>query len=355
MKLGVQQFSIEGRKVGGGAQTYIIAEVAQAHDGSLGTAHAYIDAVADAGADAVKFQTHLALHESTLDEQFRIKFSHQDATRFDYWRRMEFTPEQWQGLYDHAQSRGITFLSSPFSVEAADMLQKIGVVAWKVGSGEANQENPLLKRLAQSGLPILLSTGLSTFEQTGEIVESLRAANLPFCLLQCTSRYPSPLEEVGFNVVEEYRRRFTCPAGLSDHSGTLWPGLAAVARRADVLEFHVVFDRRMFGPDVKASITIDELATMVKFRNACATMDANPVDKDAAAIAMGGMRELFGKSIAAVSDLKAGTVLTEGLLTAKKPGSGIPYSEISEVVGRKLVSDVSAARLLSWSDLEPQA
>lgn len=354
MKDGTQHITIGEKWIGNGAPTYIIAEVAQAHDGSLGTAHAYIDAVADAGADAVKFQTHLAQHESTLDEQFRIKFSRQDETRFDYWKRMEFSPEQWQGLYDHALSRGITFLSSPFSVEAADILQKIGMVAWKVGSGEANHENPLLTRMLQSGLPILLSTGLSTIEQTGRVVELLRNAKLAFCLLQCTSRYPSPLEEVGFNVIEEYRRRFNCPAGLSDHSGTMWPGLAAVARGADVLELHVVFDRRMFGPDVKSSITIDELATMVKFRNACVTMDANPVDKDAAAMAMGGMRELFGKSIAAVSDLRAGTVLTEALLTAKKPGTGIPYSKMSEVVGSKLISDVSAARLLSWNDFERQ-
>lgn len=351
---GVQQFSIEKKKIGDGAPTYIIAEVGQAHDGSLGTAHAYIDAIADAGADAVKFQTHLAHYESTLDEPFRVKFSRQDKTRFDYWKRMEFSPEQWKGLFEHARERGIAFLSSPFSVEAVDLLLNIGIAAWKVGSGEVSQDNPLLKRMTQSGLPILLSTGLSNMEQIGEIVKLLVRAKQAFCLLQCTSRYPSPLEEVGFNVIEEYRRRFACAVGLSDHSGTLWPGLAAVARGVDVLELHVVFDRRMFGPDVRASVSIDELEMLVKFRNACATMDANPIDKDAAASAMEGMRELFGKSIAPAIDLKAGTVLTEQLLTAKKPGTGIPYSKISEVVGKRLVSDVCASRLLSWNDIQSQ-
>lgn len=114
----------------------IVAEVAQAHDGSLGMAHAFIDAVANAGADAIKFQTHIAAAESAPHEQWRVKFSYQDATRYDYWRRMEFTPDQWHGLKRHCDARGLTFLSSPFSVDAVDLLTQVGVAAWKVASGE---------------------------------------------------------------------------------------------------------------------------------------------------------------------------------------------------------------------------
>ena len=121
---------------------YIIAEVAQAHEGSLGLAHAYIDAIADAGADAVKFQTHIAKAESTLDEPWRVKFSSQDKNRYDYWKRMEFSMEQWSELAEHSRSRGLDFLSSPFSVEAAIILEKIGVKQWKIGSGEVY--NPVL-------------------------------------------------------------------------------------------------------------------------------------------------------------------------------------------------------------------
>src|SRR2546427_6005943 len=112
----------------------VIAEVAQNHDGSLGAAHAYIDAVARAGADAVKFQTHIAAAESTAGEPWRVKFSRQDATRYDYWKRMEFTEEQWHGLKKHAEERGLLFLSSPFSVEAVELLERVGVPAWTAPS-----------------------------------------------------------------------------------------------------------------------------------------------------------------------------------------------------------------------------
>src|SRR5215813_8683238 len=117
--------------VGKSRQTTVIAEVAQAHDGSLGTAHAYIDAIARAGADAVKFQTHIAAAESTPGEPWRVKFSPQDATRYDYWKRMEFTEAQWQGLADHARQAGLIFLSTPFSFEAVELLDRLGMPAWK--------------------------------------------------------------------------------------------------------------------------------------------------------------------------------------------------------------------------------
>ena len=118
------------------AHCLVIGEVAQAHDGSLGSAHAFIDAIARAGADAVKFQTHIAAAESTPSEPWRVRFSPQDATRYDYWKRMEFTPDQWLALKRHADERKLIFLSSPFSVEAVQLLQRVGVPAWKVASGE---------------------------------------------------------------------------------------------------------------------------------------------------------------------------------------------------------------------------
>ena len=114
---------------------FVIAEIGQAHDGSLGNAHAYIDAIANTGADAVKFQTHIASAESTKDEPWRVKFSLQDETRYDYWRRMEFSKEQWVGLKKHADDKGLLFLSSAFSIEAFELLQRVGVSAWKVASG----------------------------------------------------------------------------------------------------------------------------------------------------------------------------------------------------------------------------
>jgi N-acetylneuraminate synthase len=171
--------------------TMIIGEVAQAHDGSLGAAHAYIDAIANAGADAVKFQTHIASAESTPSEPWRVKFSLQDETRFDYWRRTSFTEEQWAGLKKHADERGLQFLSSPFSVEAAQLLMRVGVSAWKIASGEANNPH-LLDYMASTGLPVLLSTGMSRLSEIDTAVERIQSRNLPVTVMQCTTSYPCP-------------------------------------------------------------------------------------------------------------------------------------------------------------------
>ena len=147
----------------------MVGEVAQAHDGSLAHAHALIDAIADAGADAVKFQTHIAAAESSPEEPWRVEFSRQDATRYDYWRRMEFSEPQWQGLADHAASRELAFLSSPFSVEAVDLLARVGVAAWKVASGEV-ANLPLLERMSGTPRPFIFSTGMSRLAETDAAV-----------------------------------------------------------------------------------------------------------------------------------------------------------------------------------------
>src|ERR1700722_1326674 len=143
----------------------IIGEVAQAHDGSLGAAHAYIDAIAKTGANAVKFQTHIAAAESTPGEPWRVRFSYQDSSRYAYWKRMEFTEEQWLGLKRHADEKGLEFLSSPFSIEAAKMLQRVGVRAWKIASGEVSNR-PLFDFIIDTRLPVMVSTGMSTIEET---------------------------------------------------------------------------------------------------------------------------------------------------------------------------------------------
>jgi N-acetylneuraminate synthase len=329
----------------------IVAEVAQAHDGSLGMAHAFIDAVANAGADAIKFQTHIAAAESTPHEQWRVKFSYQDATRYDYWRRMEFTPDQWHGLKRHCDERGLTFLSSPFSVDAVDLLTQVGVAAWKIASGEV-ANTPMFERMAQTGLPILLSTGMSSLAEVDDAVARVKARGLPLTVLQCTSAYPCPPEKVGLNLIPLFRERYGCPVGLSDHSGTIYPGLAAAAIGIDVLEVHVTLSREMFGPDVCASITTAELKQLVDGVRFIERMRANPVDKDALAQELAPLRGLFTKSIVAKTALPAGTVLCEEHLALKKPGSGIPAARLSHVLGRRLRRSLQPDQLLCEDDLE---
>ena len=330
---------------------FVIAEIALAHDGSLGMAHAFVDAAARAGADAVKFQTHIATAESTFDEPFRIAFSRQDLKRYDYWRRTAFTAEQWQELAAHAEQRGVTFLSSPFSVDAVHLLARLGVAIWKVPSGEMRSRD-LLEALLASGGHLLVSTGMSPWQEIDATVALLRSRTAEFTLMQCTSRYPTPLSEVGLNVLEEMRRRYSCPVGLSDHSGTLFPAIAAMARGARVIELHVTFDRRMFGPDVSASITFDELAFLSRARDAFNEMDDKPVDKDVMANSLESMRQIFGKSLAPSRALSAGTLLAPGMLVPRKPGGGIPTDALEDLMGRRLARDVAPERILRWDDLE---
>jgi N,N'-diacetyllegionaminate synthase len=329
----------------------IIAEIAQAHDGSLGMAHAYIDAVARCGVDAVKFQTHLADAESSAQEPWRVKFSFQDATRYDYWKRMEFTEPQWKGLRDHAEEKGLKFLSSAFSLEAVEMLKRIGVAAWKVASGEFNN-TPLIDSMLETGLPILLSTGMSRLAEIETALTRIRARGVYATLLQCTSEYPCPPEKVGLNLLQVFRRRFACGVGLSDHSGTIYPGLAAATIGIDALEVHVTFSREMFGPDVKASVTTAELRQLVDGVRFIERMKLSPVSKDEMANELAPLRSMFTKSVAARAPLAAGAIIGPGDLGLRKPGTGIPADQMTSLIGRRVVRDIAAGEFLREADVE---
>ena len=329
----------------------IIGEVAQSHDGSLGMAHAFIDAIADAGADAVKFQTHIASAESTPSEPWRVKFSQQDRTRYDYWKRMEFSEEQWLGLKQHADERGLLFLSTPFSSEAIDMLSRIGMQVWKIASGEVSNLSGL-EQIAAFGSPVILSSGMSDLKELDDAVRVLERAGNPRAVLQCTSAYPCPPEKVGLNMLDVFRKRYACSVGLSDHSGTIFPGLAAVTLGAEVVEVHVALSRRMFGPDVSSSLVTEELAQLVTGIRATEKMIGNPVDKDAMADQLSPLRGMFTKSLVVDADLDAGTVLQRSHFRLKKPGTGLPASKIDSLIGKSLRRDVKADQLISIGDVE---
>ncbi len=343
-------FSIGKKLVGEGEPCFVIAEIAQAHDGSLGTAHAYIEAVAKTGADAIKFQTHIAAAESTPEEPFRIKFSPQDRTRYDYWKRMEFSEQQWQGLAGHATDLGLVFLSTPFSLEAVALLDRIGVPAWKVGSGEVTN-HPLIDGMARTKKPILLSTGMSSWCELDDAVKWARVENGPLAVLQCTTAYPCPPERMGLNLLAEFRERYGCPVGLSDHSGQIYAGLAAAALGGNVLEVHVVFSRECFGPDVAASLTIAELKQLVEGIRYIERAVKHPISKDVAASDLAAVRNIFGKSLVAAHDLASGHLLTPADIACKKPGTGIPVSRLTDVLGRRLKVSVRADSLLSEEHL----
>jgi len=334
------------------ADCTIIAEIAQAHDGSLGAAHAMIDAAAEAAVDAVKFQTHIAEAESSPFEPWRKKFSQQDETRFDYWRRMEFSEPQWCGLRDHAAERGLMFISSAFSLEAVTLLKRVGVAAWKVASGEITNTQ-MINAMCESGAPVIVSTGMSDLDEIRATIELIRGRKVPIALLQCATSYPTAPEQVGVNLLGEFRREFGVAVGISDHSATIFPGLIAAFLGAQVIEVHLTLTRRAFGPDVAASLTVEEMAELVRGVRYAEAMRRNPVAKETVAEDIRAMRAIFMKSVVPLRDMAAGEVLSAADLGTRKPGTGITANRLDELMGRRLARPVARLTPLVDDDLVP--
>lgn len=329
---------------------YIIAEIAQAHDGSLGLLYSYIDAVAQTGVQAIKFQLHLAEAESSIHEPFRVKFSYEDATRYDYWKRMEFTLEQWKEVKKHCDEVGLDFICSPFSNKAVDWLEEIGVHTYKIGSGEVNNFL-LLEKIAQTQKPVIISSGMSNWDELDQSVAFLKSKQCLFSILQCTTAYPTQPQQYGLNVIDELRKRYQVPVGFSDHSAKVATAIAAVALGAEIIEFHVVFDRSMFGPDAKSSLTLTETKQLVASVNEIYTALKNPIVKNNNEH-FGELKSIFEKSLAINKDLPSGYILTFDDLESKKPkGYGISAADFQNVIGRKLKVSKAQWDFLKEEDL----
>lgn len=346
----IPDISIGNRIVGDDSPALVIAEIGLAHDGSLGSAHAFIDAASAAGADAVKFQTHIANAESTPFEEFRVKVFPQDVTRFDYWERTSFSESQWRELKEHAENKKLIFMSTPFSIAAIKLLRRIGVKVWKIGSGDVNNL-PLLEEISKGVEPVLLSSGMSYMHEIAESVNFLRKTLTPVMVMQCTSSYPCPPEKYGLNLIGEFRDEFRVHIGFSDHSGEIAPGLAAVAMGAKVVEVHVTWSKDCFGPDIKSSLTFKQLAELVKGVRLIGTAMKTYLIKDEVAQDMSEMRMLFTKGLYAVEPIVANTVLEKHHFETRKPLLGIPASKYLDVLGKVLTRDLSAGEPIAWKDL----
>lgn len=330
---------------------FIIAEIGQAHEGSLGLAHSFIDALAPTGVDAIKFQMHIAEAESSEFEPFRVKFSYEDETRFDYWKRMSFTLGQWKGIKQHCDEAGIEFLCSPFSNLAVEWLEEIGVKRYKIGSGEVNNLL-ILERIAQTGKPIILSSGMSSFKELDTTVNFLKAKNCEYSILQCTTAYPTAPEQYGLNIIQELKSRYNVKVGYSDHSAQIETCIAATALGAEILEFHVIFDKKQFGPDSKSSLTIEETAQLVSAVRNIATALHYPIDKNNNA-KFSDLKQIFEKSLALNKNLPKGHIITFADLEAKKPkGYGLDALHFKNVIGKKLTFDKNQWDFLNQEDID---
>lgn len=325
----------------------IIAEVGSVHDGSFGNARKLIELSAECGADAVKFQTHIAEAETLRDAPSPPYFS--GESRFAYFQRTAFSLDQWKILAADCAALGVAFLSSPFSLEAVDLLEEVGVGAYKIPSGEVTNL-PLLAKVASTGKPTYLSSGMSNWAELDEAVEMLRPSG-PLTVLQCSSAYPCSPERVGLNVIPQMAARWGVPVGFSDHTEGPAAGIAAVALGATVVEKHITFSRRMYGSDAATATEPADFAAFARALKEVARMHASPVDKDDL-LPYRDMKRIFEKSIVAARDVAEGAVVGEGDLSYKKPGDGIPAREWRAYLGRRVVRPLKADEKLSPEDFE---
>jgi sialic acid synthase SpsE len=334
---------IGNRHLGEGQPVLVIAEIGNNHDGSVHQAERLIAAAAEAGAGAVKFQTHIAeaeMHPSTPTPP------HFDEPRWEFTKRMELSLNDHRRLQGFAREHGLEFFSSPFSVEAVELLEEVGVPAYKIASGEVTNP-PLLEAVAATGKPVLLSTGMSGIEDVERAMSYLEGSEV--LLMQCTSNYPCPPEKVNLRAMPALGRRFGTLYGLSDHTPDVHTSVAAVALGASAIEKHFTLSKRLYGPDHHASLTPEELARLVEgVRQVEAALGTGEKTRDPE---LDPARATFEKSVVAVGPIPAGTVLEQAMLTTKRPGNGIPAIRLSELLGRRAARDIPANALLQADDL----
>ena len=322
----------------------VIAEVGSVHDGSFGNAMKLVEAAAQAGADVAKFQTHIASAETLRSAPMPPYFK--GEPRYEYFERTAFSFEQWQQLKAHCESQGLAFLSSPFSVEAVALLERLGVTEYKVGSGEVTNI-PMLKAIGRTNKRVLISSGMSTWQELDQAVATVREFHDQITVLQCSSEYPCAPQDVGLNIMVEMRERYDLPVGLSDHTLFEFAPLAAVALGASVIEKHLTFSRAMYGSDARHSMEPQAFAEMVRGIRDVTVMRSHRLDKDAKAAELRNMKEIFEKSVVSVADIKSGQTISSDMLAVKKPGTGIPARRLDEIIGRVAVCDIPRDTLLS--------
>jgi N,N'-diacetyllegionaminate synthase len=332
-----------------GQSAQIIAEIGLIHEGSLGLALSMSAEVAKLGANIIKFQAHFPDEESSREEKFRVHFSLQDETRWDYWQRTSFTSKEWGILKREVESMGAAFSVSVFSSYALNFFLDIGVSTLKLGSGDLlNYE--LLEGLADFEGTLLMSTGMSTWMEIEEAASWLKDSKCDSssAILQCTSKYPAPLDQVGINVMLKIDRELGVKSGLSDHSRGLSASYLALSSGARYIEKHVTPSPFMFGPDIASSIDFVELARIVQFRNDLSSL-RQTVDKDLVARELTDLRKLFGRSLGLRHDFPAGHRVTLDDFCLRKPGGGLSWGERQKFLGQELTRPYTKGELLARS------
>lgn len=331
-------------------RTYIIAEIGNTHEGSLGLAKQFINTAAKCGVDAVKMQTHIFDAESLPSAPNPPYFK--DETRKEYFDRTSFTVKEWKELKRYCEEDlKIDFFSSPFSLEAVELLEEVGVQIYKIASGEVNNL-PLLEKIAQTGKKVLLSSGMSSWLELDEAVKTLQENGCEeLVVLQCTSKYPCPPENSGLNILTEFKKRYqNLEIGYSDHTMGISIPLAAVMQGATVIEKHFTLSKNMYGSDAKNSTEPEEFKALVDGIRNIEKALLFKIDKDKEADSLQEMKIIFEKSIVAKVPINKNAVICREMLAFKKPGDGIPARKYKNLLGKKMNKSVEKNHKFSLTD-----
>lgn len=339
---------IAHRDIGPDHPPLVIAEIGINHGGDLAVAKRMVDLAAGAGCEMIKHQTHIVEDEMT-EEAKSIFPPNADVSIWEVMAQCALSREDEAALKRYTESLGMIWISTPFSRAACDFLEELGVPAYKIGSGEADNL-PLIRHIASKGKPVILSTGMQTIETIRASVAILENAGIDFALLECTNLYPSPPEIVSLRGVSDLRAAFPdAVVGFSDHSIGPEMALASVALGASILERHYTDTRYRKGPDIACSMDPSELRHLIDRSREIWIAANNPKERSTAEE---DVYRFARASVVADRDLEAGHVITEADIWARRPGSGeIPGYEFDTVVGRRLTRTVTRNEQLKWSDL----
>jgi pseudaminic acid synthase len=351
---GNREFQIGERPVGPGHPCYVIAEAGSNHNRDLDMAFRLIDVAAEAGADAVKFQTYTAegLYSRRTPDMGYLKDQGLVGERESVWeliKRVEIPWEWHADLSAHASEAGIAFFSTPFQEEAVDLLEGLGVPAFKIASYEVNHL-PLIERAARTGKPLLISTGMASLGDIERALDTAAAAGArDLLVMHCAVNYPPRFEDLNLRAIPTLQSAFQIPIGWSDHTPGHTADVVAVALGACAVEKHFTLSRNQEGPDHPFALEPDELAAMVKAIRETEASLGSSVKRVTEAEAE--MFRLGRRSLVASRDIAAGAALTRDDLAIKRPGFGIPVHDIDQVVGRHLARAVAEDEVLQWDDL----
>tara|TARA_X000000950_G_scaffold214835_1_gene258513 strand:+ start:38131 stop:39108 length:978 start_codon:yes stop_codon:yes gene_type:complete len=323
----------------------IIAEIGSSHDGSFGNAKKLIEESFKCGANIVKFQLHIPDFEMLKNAPSPKYFKGED--RYTYFKRTNFSLEQLNDLKEHTEKHSMEFMVSPFSEEALDILKKIDVKYLKIASGEVTNHK-LLEAISKTGKKVFLSTGMSSWAEIDKALKILKKKTTT--IMQCSSIYPCPEENVGLNIILEMQKKYRIPVGFSDHYLGSEAGFAAAALGASVIEKHITFSRRMYGSDAPYAMELSEFADYVKGIRSIWKMNKNPVNKNNLT-KYKEMKKVFEKSIIINKKMKKNEIITENDISFKKPGDGISSIHYKKIIGKRLKNNINKDHKLRQKDL----